>query len=128
MHLLSRTHGAIHCVLVVCFSTAGLGKALFVSADDCQGEETRCTLVVGPTPLPIGNVSVLDPFHLITAVWSIYSDSNNATMCSGKPSLSIISMEMLINSLGITVHLNIAASASCFSRIVHRFMVQSCGL
>ena len=32
---------------------------------------------------------------------------------------------MLINSLGITVHLRIAASASCFSRrpIVHRFMV-----
>ena len=31
---------------------------------------------------------------------------------------------MLINSLGITVHLKIAASASCFSRIVHRFMVE----
>ena len=37
-------------------------------------------------------------------------------------------LEMLINTLGITVHLRIAASANCFSRIVHRFMVQNCGL
>ena len=43
------------------------------------------------TPLQIGNVSVVDPFRLNTAVWSICSDCNNATMCSGNPSSRIIS-------------------------------------
>ena len=37
-------------------------------------------------------------------------------------------LEVLINKLGITVHLGIAASAGCFFRIVHRFAVQSYGL
>ena len=45
--------------------------------------------------------------------------------CRFKKSILIGNVNKFI---GITVHLRIAASASCFSRIVHRFMVQSCGL
>ena len=47
--------------------------------------------------------------------------------CRFKKSILIGNVNKFIgnHSTGCRLHLRIAASASCFSRIVHRFMVQS---
>ena len=66
------------------------------------------------TPLPIGNVSVVDPCHLITAVWSIYSDCNSPTMCSGskKPNrINIICLSLVLFQNGCHSFFKMAATS-----------------